>query len=131
MAAAAKDFTLSLPTFHFHHTRPGQTGNRAAGRKANDEGDLAMMGFSGWGTAGMFAMMVGILVVVAVAATALVLIFRPVFDGRGHSTDGSTNQTTDSKTTPQASFFDSLEERYARGEIDRAEFLARRRLEGR
>jgi hypothetical protein len=44
-----------------------------------------MSGFSGWGTAGMFAMIVGILVVVAVAVTAVVLLVRPVFDGNAHS----------------------------------------------
>jgi len=84
-----------------------------------------MMGFSGWGTAGMFAMMVGVLVVVAVAATALLLLIRPVFGGGGRSTIGSTDPAQGAETSPRSSFIDSLEEAYARGEIDRAEFLAR------
>ncbi len=85
-----------------------------------------MMGFSGWGTAGMFAVMVGVLVVVAVAAAALVLVFRPVFREGGEPAAGSTDQTAASETPLQASFLDSIDDSYARGEIDRTEFLARR-----
>jgi uncharacterized membrane protein len=85
-----------------------------------------MMGFSGWGTAGMFAMMVGVLVVVAVVAAALVLIFRPVFHEGGRSTAGSGKGTAGYEIASQGDFLAGLEERYARGEIDRTEFLARR-----
>ena len=74
----------------------------------------------------MFAMMVGILVVAVVVATALVLLFRPVFDEGGRSATGSSEPATGGENGPQAGAGDSLAERYARGDIDRAEFLARR-----
>ena len=90
-----------------------------------------MMGFSGWGTAGMFAMTVGALVVVAVAATAVVLLLRPVFGGGGRSTIGSADQTAGGEAARRGSPTEILEESYARGEIDRAEFLARRSEFGR
>ena len=93
--------------------------------------DLTMMGFSGWGTAGMFAMMVGILVVVAVAATAAVLLLRPVFAGGERSTTGSIDQSASGETARHISPTEILEESYARGEIDRAEFLTRRSEFGR
>lgn len=82
-----------------------------------------MMDWSGWGTAGAFAMMVGMLVLAALAVAGLALIFRPVFgDGRRASAESSGGNRSD-----YGPAFTVIEERYARGEIGRDEFLALRR----
>lgn len=83
-----------------------------------------MMDWSGgWGTAGVFAMMVGMLVLAALAVAGLALIFRPVFgDGsraRVEASGGGGTQYGPALT--------AIEERYARGEISRDEFLTLRR----
>lgn len=72
-----------------------------------------MMGFSGWSTAGMFVMMVGIFVLVALAATALVLVVRPVFDRGRRPVTGSTDQIAGGKPPGLGGFADGLEQRPA------------------
>ena len=82
-----------------------------------------MMGWSGWGAAGSLAMMVGMLLLVVLAVAGLVLLFRPVFrsDDQREQKQGAIDQTAD-----MGGPLGSIEERYARGEMDRAEFLERR-----
>lgn len=82
-----------------------------------------MMDWSGWGAAGSLAMMIVMLLLVVLAVAGLVLLFRPVFRPDDH-----TGQKHDC-VEPTVRVDDPLrqtEERYARGEIDRGEFLTRR-----
>jgi len=82
-----------------------------------------MMGWSGLGTAGSLAMMVGMLLLVVLAVAAVALLFRPVFGPEARS---------DNKHAPIAQTSDGggplrlLADRYARGEMERTEFLERK-----
>jgi uncharacterized membrane protein len=77
----------------------------------------------GWGAAGAFAMMVGMLVLAALAVAGLALIFRPVF-GKGNRAPAESSGGERTQHGPAST---SIEERYARGEISRDEFLGLRR----
>jgi uncharacterized membrane protein len=87
-----------------------------------------MMDWTGWGAAGAFAMIVGMLLFAALAVAGLALIFRPVFGNGSQGRDEtSNNEPRDRQTRRDNPALAIIEERYARGEIEREEFLALRR----
>ncbi len=89
--------------------------------------ELHMMHLGGWGTAGTFVMTVGMLVIVAVAVAAIVLLLRPVFSaGRPSADPAPATGPGEYGTGSRDAELNQLEERYARGEIGRDEFLARK-----
>jgi putative membrane protein len=72
-----------------------------------------MMGF-GWGAWGVFHAIFWLAILVAIAVACIVMIRRSGVDRIGPGTD----------VRPSA--LDQLDERYARGEIDREEYLQRK-----
>ena len=81
------------------------------------------MGLSGWGTAGSVAMMVGMLLLVVLAVAAVALLFRPVFGPEARS---DKRQDPVAQTSDGGGPLRLIEDRYARGEMERAEFLERK-----
>jgi putative membrane protein len=81
-----------------------------------------MLWGGGWGVAGGSVMMIGMIALVALVVVGVVLLLRPVF-GRGEAPAGRYgDDSAVSRTTGR----DVLDSRYARGEITREEYLARR-----
>jgi uncharacterized membrane protein len=78
-----------------------------------------MMGWSGWSTAGGITMTVGM---IALAALAVAGVFLPVFSREVRAP----NVPTVEGIGEESGGLRLLAERYARGEIDREEFLERR-----
>lgn len=81
-----------------------------------------MLWGGGWSAAGGSIMMVGMITLVALVVVGLVLLFRPVF-GRVEASTGPYENDPGVRSTTER---DVLDGRYARGEITREEYLARR-----
>lgn len=81
-----------------------------------------MMDWSGWGAAGGIAMMVGMIALAALAVAGAFLLIWPVF---GREVRAPSVPTVEGIGEDRERLR-LLAERYARGEIDREEFLARK-----
>ena len=77
---------------------------------------------SGWSAAGGLTMMIGMIALVALVVVGVVLLFRPVF---GHA-EASAGRYMDDSAVSRTAGREVLDSRYARGEITRDEYLARR-----
>lgn len=82
-----------------------------------------MMDWSGWGAAGVFGMMIVMLAFLALVVGGLTLFFRQVFGGGSRGAP----ILAGGQITDGVGALKRIEERYARGEMSREEFLARRR----
>jgi putative membrane protein len=80
-------------------------------------------GGNGWNGGGGAVMMLIMLVVLALIVVGIVLLVR-AFSGHQHGGQGWTQASP--AGPPAKSALQVLEERYARGEIDREEFLQRK-----
>jgi putative membrane protein len=78
------------------------------------DGPGTMMGF-GWGTWGIFHAVFWLAILIAVAIACVMMIRRSGTDRNGSGGDA------------KSSALDLLDERYARGEIDREEYLQRKK----
>jgi putative membrane protein len=81
-----------------------------------------MMGWSGWSTAGGITMTVGMIALAALAVAGVFLLIWPVFSREVRAP----NVPTVEGIGEESGGLRLLAERYARGEIDREEFLERR-----
>jgi uncharacterized membrane protein len=81
-----------------------------------------MLWGSGWSAAGGSIMMIGMIALVALVVVGVVLLLRPVF-GRAEVSAG---RYGDDSAVSRTNGRDVLDSRYARGEITRDEYLARR-----